>query len=40
MTAIGYINWQRHSCYLGSIHTNSIRAEVEIDPNGNKTDDA
>ena len=37
MTAISYINWQRHVCYLGLIRTNSIRAEFEIIPNANKT---
>ncbi len=40
MTAIGYVNKQEDGRYLGSIRTISIRAEVEIIPNANKTADA
>ena len=40
MTAIGYVNKQEDGRYLGSIRTLSIRAEVEIIPNANKTTEA
>jgi uncharacterized protein (DUF736 family) len=37
MTAIGYVRKEQDGRYLGSIRTISIRAEVEIIPNANKT---
>ena len=40
MTAIGYVNKQDDGRYTGSIRTISIRADVEIIPNVNKTADA
>ena len=40
MTAIGYVNKQEDGRYLGSIRTLSIRADVEIIPNANKTTEA
>ena len=40
MTAIGYVRKEQDGRYLGSIRTISIRAEVEILPNTNKTTEA
>ena len=37
MTAIGYVRKEQDGRYLGSIRTISIRADVEIIPNTNKT---
>ena len=40
MTAIGYVRKEQDGRYLGSIRTISIRADVEILPNTNKTTEA
>jgi uncharacterized protein (DUF736 family) len=40
MTAIGYVRKEDDGRYTGSIKTLSIRAEVEVVPNPNKTTDA
>jgi uncharacterized protein (DUF736 family) len=40
MTAIGYVRKEQDGRYLGSIRTISIRADVEILPNANKTTEA
>ena len=40
MTAIGYVRKENDGCYTGQLKTISIKADIDIVPNANKTTDS